>query len=254
MIAAPLLFLLMQGGAAPSPAEAVVQLQEAIRKDPQVESNYTELGNVLLRTQNFSEAAMVLEAAQRRFPESAQAALSLGVAYYGLRRFSDAVGALLQAGKLDGDAEQPIAFLSRLPENWADRKPEVVALFRNYAARHRTSALAHFALGMATTDAAELRKAVRLNPRLAEAHFELGAVLETQRNFAGAIAAFQKATELRPRDPNPHYRLSRLYARLGDDTRAATERALHEQLTAEEKMELDRRQAGAQHLKLTVRP
>jgi len=258
-MAAPFLLFVMlaqQGGAAlsSSPAQAVVELQDAIRKNPQIESNYTDLGNVLLSTQNFSEAALVLEAAKARFPGSAQVALSLGVAYYGLRRFPDSVAAFLDAGKLDRNAEQPVAFLSRMSENWADRKDDVVRLFTAYAKNHPGNALAHFALGRATADAAELRQAIKLNPRIADAHMELGAVLETQRDLVGAIAAFRRAAELGPKNPIPHYRLSRLYARTGDAARAEAERALHEKLSAQEKAELDRRQAATQHLQLTVRP
>jgi tetratricopeptide (TPR) repeat protein len=258
LMTAPFLLIMLfaqQGGAeSSSPATAVVQLQDAIRKNPDVESNYTDLGAVLLRTQNFNEAALVLEAARKKFPSSAQAALSLGVAYYGLRRFSDAVSAFLETGKLDGDAEQPVAFLHRMPENWGDRKADVIALFTAYANRHPKSAIAHLALGSATRNAAALRKAIALNPRIPDAHIELGAVLEAERDYTAAIAAFQRAVVLAPKNPVPHYRLSRLYARTGDSARADAERALHEKLTAEEKAELDRRQAATKHLNLTVRP
>ena len=256
---APFLLIMLfaqQAGAAQdsSPAQTVVDLQEAIRKAPDVESNYTDLGNVLLRTQNFNEAALVLEAARRKFPSSAQAALSLGVAYYGLRRFSDAVSAFLEAGRLNSNAEQPIAFLTRMPENWGEKKTDVIALFTSYAKSHPRSAMGHFALGSATRDAAELRRSIQLNPRFAGAFIELGAVLETQRDFTGAIAAFRRASALAPKNPVPHYRLSRLYARTGDSAKAEAERALHEKLSAEEKAELDRRQAATPHLKLTVQP
>jgi eukaryotic-like serine/threonine-protein kinase len=250
---APFLLLalfLQQDGA----ARAVVELQEAIRQNPQIESNYTDLGNLLLGTQNFSEAVLVLETARSKFPSSAQAALSAGVAYYGLRRFSDCVAAFLDAGRLDPDAEQPIAFLNRMPENWADRKNDVIALFTAYAKTHARSALAHFALGRATGDVAELREAVKLDPRRADAHLELGIVLEKQNDFAGAIEVLRRAADLAPKNPVPHYRLSRLYARTGDSVRADAERALHEKLSAEEKAELDRRQAATKHLDLKVRP
>lgn len=234
------------------PARAVVELQEAIRKNPDLESNYTDLGNVLLRTQNFSEAVLVLEAARSKFPQSAQAALSSGVAYYGLRRFQDAVAAFVDAGRLDPTVEQPIAFLARMRETWGDRKAEVIGLFEDYAKRHPRSALGHFALGSATGSAAELQHAIRLNPRFMEAHLELGSVLEKERDFPGAIAAFERAAQLSPRNPVPHYRLSRVYARTGDSARAEAERALHKKLAAEEKAELDRRQAATQHLNLRV--
>jgi cytochrome c-type biogenesis protein CcmH/NrfG len=257
---APFLLLalfLQQGGAAPStsdPARAVIELQEAIRKNPDVESNYTDLGNILLRTQNFGEAALVLEAARSKFPESAQAALSAGVAYYGLRRFSDAVAAFLDAGKLDPDAEQPISFLSRMAETWGNLKSDVIDLFSSYAKRHPRSALANLALGRATADAAALQRAIKLNPKSADAHFELGVVLEAGKDFPAATKAFERAAQLAPKNPVPHYRLARLYARAGDSAKAEAERALHEKLAAEEKARLDARQAATKHLDLKVRP
>ena len=252
-----LVLLLQQGGAALSqsdPAQAVIALQQAIRKNPEIESNYTDLGNLLLRTQNFSEAAVVLETARSKFPKSAQPALSAGVAYYGLRRFPDAVAAFLDAGGLDPDAEQPIAFLSRLAANWGEKKSEVVTLFSSYAKRHPTNALAHLALGRATADADALNAAIKLNPKSAEAHFELGVVLEARKDFPAATKAFERAAELAPKNPVPHYRLARLYARAGNSAKAEAERALHEKLAAEEKARLDERQAATKHLNLTVRP
>ncbi len=235
------------------PAKVVAALQEAIRKNPEVESNYTNLGNLLLRTQNFPEAAMVLEATRKRFPQSAQAAVSLGVAYYGQRRFSDAVATFLEASHLDRDAEQPIAFLNRMSEHWGDRKAEVIDLFAGFANGHPQSALAHLALGRAKSNAAELRRAIALNPRMADAHFELGIVLESQKDFPNAIAAFQKSAQLSPRNPTPHYRLFRVYSRTGDTAKAETERTLHEKLSAEETAELDRRQSATKHMEMKVR-
>src|SRR5262245_58475673 len=110
----PVLFFALLGqDSVPSsdPAKAVITLQEAIRREPDRESNYTDLGNLLLRTQNFPQAVTILEAARIRFPKSPQVVLSLGVAYYGQRRFPDAVDAFLAAGRLAPEAEQPVAFL-----------------------------------------------------------------------------------------------------------------------------------------------
>lgn len=258
-MSAPFLLLLLlaqQSGAAPrtSPAEAVVQLQAAIRANPRVESNYTDLGNLLLATQNFNEAALVLEATRKQFPGSAQAALSLGVAYYGLRRFPDAVGAFLEAGKLNPSAEQPIAFLNRTVEHWGSHKPEVVALFTAYAEKNPRSALAQFALGRATADMEKVKLATQLAPSVPDGFLELGALQEAKREYPAAIAAFRRAAELNPKDPVPHYRLSRLYARTGDAAKAEAERRLHEKLTAAQKAELDKRQGSTPHLKLSVKP
>lgn len=247
-----LLLLALQGAA--DPAQAVMQLQEAIRKEPGRESNYTDLGNILLGTQNFREAAMVLEAARNRFPESAQASLSLGVAYYGQRRFPDAVGAFLDAAKLDADAEQPVVFLGRIMEHGGERGEEIKSIFGAYAKRHPGNFLGHFLYGKAAGDPAALRRAIAIHPRYWESHFELGNLLERARDYSGAAGAYECAARAAPRNPAPQFRLFRVYSRLGQAAKAVEAKTKHERLTADEKAELDRRQGGTKHLNLKVQP
>lgn len=239
--------------AAADPARAVVELQQAIRKDPARETNYAELGNLLLSTQNFREAALVLETARTRFPESAQVRLSLGVAYYGQRRFPDAVAAFLEAAERDGDAEQPVAFLGRILEHAGGRSGEVKAVFEKFAQAHPRNFLGHFLSGKSTGSAPALRRAIALQPSYWESHFELAALLEQSQDFAGAAASYQRAARLAPGNPAPHYRLFRVYTRLGKTAQAAAARQRHEVLTAEEKKAIDQRQAAAKHLDLQVR-
>ena len=236
--------------AAGRPDRAVVEYQKAIRLDPAKEAYYTELAHVLLRTQNFAEAITVLEYAQPRFPASAQVALSLGVGYYGQRRFADAVGAFLNACKLDPDAEQPHLFLGRVLEHASARMQEVTERFAQFVERNPNHWMGHFLLGKASAQEEPLRKAIKLKPDFWEAHFELASVLEQKRDFPSAIAEYQLAAKCAPKHPQPHYRLYRLYVRTSQPEKAAAERALHEKLTADEKAELDRRQAEAKHMEL----
>lgn len=246
------LFLVAQLSA--DPAKALVELQNAIRADPSKESNYTDLGNLLLGTQNFKEAVIVLEHARERFPQSAQAALSLGVAYYGQRRFDDAITAFLDAAKLDPDAEQPVAFLGRMLDSAATRETELAGIFAAFAKRQPKSFLGHYLFGKVTKSEPDLRRAITLNPRCGDCYVELGGVLESKRNFADAEKSYLAAARLSPKDPVPHYRLSRVYARLGSTEKAAAERELHQKLAAEQQAELDRRQAAARHMDIKVQP
>ncbi len=247
-------FLLLAAQISADPATAVRELQAAIQAEPAKESNYTDLGNLLLSTQNFREAEIVLKHARTRFPQSAQAALSLGVAHYGQRQFPEAVGSFLDANKLDPDAEQPIAFLGRTLEHAGDRQPEVVEAFASFSRAHPKNFLGFFLSGKASHSEAALRKAIELNPGFWESHLELGNLLEASHDFAGAARSYQAAAKLAPKNPVPHYRLSRVYARMGDPAKASAERALHEKLSSDEKAELDRRQAAARHLDLKVNP
>lgn len=246
--------LLLAAQISADPAKALAKLQDAIRADPSKESNYTDLGNLLLSTQNFREAAIVLEHTRAKFPHSAQAALSLGVAYYGQRRFDDAITAFLEAAKLDPDAEQPVAFLGRVLDNAGARQQEVAEAFDAFAKRQPKNFLGHYLSGKLTKSETSLRRAIALNARCADCYVELGGLQESKRAFAEAEKSYLAAARLNPKDPAPHYRLSRVYARLGEAEKAAAERARHEKLAAAEQEELDRRQAATRHLDIKVQP
>ena len=88
-----------------------------------------------------------------------------------------------------------------------------------------------------------LRKSIAENAEFWESHFELGGVLEAKHDFAGAAREFSRAAELNPKNPGAHYRLARVYDRLGKTDEAKAEHALHEKLTQEENAFI-RRQAG----------
>lgn len=238
-------------GQSNDPARVVAELQAAIRANPLVEENYTQLGNVLLSTQNFREAILVLEHAREKFPQSAQAALSLGVAYYGARRFEDAVKGFIVASKLAPAVEQPVMFLGRVWEHVGPHEAEAVERFRAFVQAEPRSPLGHFLLGKATGDAAALRKSLTLQPT-PDAHFELGQLLEQQGKYAAAAVEFEKCARLAPKFPVPHFRLFRLYTRLGQKEKAEAHRALHGRLEAAEKADADRRQGATKHLDLKV--
>ena len=60
-----------------------------------------------------------------------------------------------------------------------------------------------------------LREAIRIDPRIASAHFELGNVLETKGKTEAAILEFREAARLDPNYAEPHFALARIDRRLG---------------------------------------
>lgn len=62
-----------------------------------------------------------------------------------------------------------------------------------------------------------LHQAAEYDPRLPQARYQLGRVLEMQGDHQGAIESLDKAVELDPTYPEPHYLLGRIYHRLGND-------------------------------------
>ncbi len=69
------------------------------------------------------------------------------------------------------------------------------------------AALAHQAVGALDTAADFFRKTLRADPKLAQAHNSLGAVLQAQGNAKEAAFAFKKALALQPKYGRAHYNL-----------------------------------------------
>ena len=65
-----------------------------------------------------------------------------------------------------------------------------------------------------------LNKALDLDPKFPEAHFELGKIYFDERNYPQAIGAYERAVSLRPTFAEAYYRLSRAYAMVGNQKKA----------------------------------
>ena len=239
----------------------MLELQQAIRKSEFEESYYFDLANVLLQHQNFDAVIQLIEASRRIFARSAQLELVLGVAYYGQRRFGEAVGSFLRTIAIDRSVAQPYVFLGRILEHAGDRLPEIIERFRARAAAMPKDFMAQHLYGKAlaasggeTANAeAALRSSIALRNDFWESHYELGLLFEKERNFEGAAKELERSIALNPNAPAPHYRLARVYDRLGRREDAAGERSLHEKLTAEEKVAMEKHVSGVKRLELVIK-
>jgi tetratricopeptide (TPR) repeat protein len=202
------------------------------------ESYFFEAAQMHLRQQDFAAALATLDAGRKRFDKSAQLELAAGVAYYGLRRFPEAIDAFLRTIDLDPSVDQPYVFLGRMVDQAEGRLPRVTKAFAAYAQRAPDNYLSNFlygkALALANDPAAEalLRKSIAQNEGYWESHFELGVLLGARRQFDEAAREMRRGADLHPDDPAPHYHLARFYDRLGKPAEAAAERELHARLTA----------------------
>ena len=68
-----------------------------------------------------------------------------------------------------------------------------------------------------------LREALRHDPNLPQANYQLGRVLEMQGKYQDALQLLQRASELDPAFAEPHYLLGRIYHRLGRTEQAKSE-------------------------------
>lgn len=72
-----------------------------------------------------------------------------------------------------------------------------------------------------------LREAERLHPEFADTPFQYGVAMEDLGRYPEAIEALLRATRIDPDHLPAHFRLSRVYQRLGDEDNARREREIH---------------------------
>lgn len=226
--------------------EAQAAAEKALAQNPYDEDSYFRLAQVHLVRLDFPGAVKVLEDGRKSFDKSAQLELAYGVALYGQRRFPEAVTAFLRTTDLAPAVPQPYIFLGKILEHAGDRLPDIVRRFTLYQQQHPDVAVGYLLHGKAL--AAQLpptgyppqaeeaqsliEKALALDGKSAEAHYELGCLFERKRDFPAAAAQLERALSLDEKLAEAHYHLARVYDRLGRPDAAAAQRALHEKLTA----------------------
>jgi tetratricopeptide (TPR) repeat protein len=200
---------------------------------------YFHEAEMLLHEEKFSEAADLLATALQKHPDDAQLTLALGVTRYGQRRFDDAIALFLKTIDLQPDAVQPYLFLGKMLDQAGDRLTKITAHFERWAAANPSSGSAQLLLARALLASDPhspraldlLRLSIALAPDDWEAHYELGALLESRHAYEASVAELATAVKLAPRQPAPHYHLARVYDRLGKPDQAKAERDIHQALT-----------------------
>lgn len=224
-------------------------LKLAVESNPYEESLHYDLGYFHLRNQDFGSAAEAFTAGRRYFDKSPAIEIGLGIAAYGQRKFEEAVDRFLRAAQLAPGVEQPHAFLGRLLQHASHRIDDVKERLREFHERDSNSHFGPFLYGQAllakpgaakdaeTLASAEalFRESINRKEEFWESHYELGVLLERKREFAAAEKHLQRAAALNPGSSKPHYRLARVYQRLGKAREARRERELHKRIAEQER-------------------
>jgi tetratricopeptide (TPR) repeat protein len=207
---------------------ALTEYREAIRLSPYDEALRFDLAQALLGHEEFGPAADVLEDARKLFDRSAQIELALGVAYYGQRRFPEAVNSFLRTIELAPEVSQPYVFLGKMLDQAGDRLPEVERRFEEFERANPNNYPGEIEK--------LLRKSIALNATSWEATYELGVLLESSHDYARAARELELSAKLNPDVAAVHYHLARVYSRMNKTEEAAKERVRHQELTGRDKV------------------
>ena len=219
---------------------AAEEFQKAAHREA-TEEHLFDWGNNLLQLRAYEPATEVLSEAIRRYPRSARLHVGLGIARYSRGQFEAAIRAFCAAADLEPGDERPYLFLGEMYGVSTELSPEVTKRLARFVERRPGHALGHFFYAMSLWKGApgtvpppdvqgHLKQAISLDPRLAKAHFQLGALYTDQRRDPEAIAALKEAVRLDPALAQAHYRLAQVYRRTGRQDLAEKALAAFERL------------------------
>lgn len=235
----------------------------AARLEP-TEANEYVVGVEFLRHWTFHPAAQEFRAALQQYPESRRLRAGLGVAYFGDHNYSEAIAVFSGLLAADPDNVTYADLLGRSCSVLTEGSDAHCAALTAFAQEHpedgRIATDAAIGLldregGPPQLEEAErlLRTALRAEPDLPEAHYEMGILLQRRNRWKASVAELQTAIRLKANYAAAHYRLALALARTGQRDRARAEIALQQKYSAQENLDRDRRLSQMQTLLVTMR-
>jgi len=191
---------------------AVAKYEALIAAAPRLAPAYNNLGALYLRLREFREAAHTLEEGLKIDPRMSSAAALLGIALYESGDYAAArsrlesvlrnnpkddhaelflANDLLKLGDLNAAASHLQQLASRQPKN-----QEVWYLLGKVHMKLSEQALAHLN---------------EIDPNSVWVHQISGEIMESMKNYEGALLEYRKAIELAPTQPGIHYLLGNAY-------------------------------------------
>jgi tetratricopeptide (TPR) repeat protein len=213
------------------------------------EGQYAELIRALAGMGQPAAALDAAELALKDVPDSALLHASRGLLEMQLHRYLQAVGSYRRANEL-GPANADFALGVAVAQTAAGMATEAEGTLEKSLALFPDNALIHLQYGIlllqvaerGATDAAtrakvHLRRAIALDPLLAEPHFRLGNAAIAEDNLLDAIRHLEAAVKLDPGGSKIHLALARAYNRVGRQEEASRlQRRFLELKAKEEKM------------------
>ncbi len=230
--------------------EAAQSYQRAAELAPAVEQYRINLALELVRHATFEPAATVLERASADFPRSARVKTLLAVTYYAQAKVNEAVRALIAAldveptfapareylARVTLDAQTPdagaVAALCRAPDGFC-------AAAKLRADGDDSAAFADLKL-LAFSQGGTLR-------------CELARAYEWREQWAAARGEMEACVKWASQNPQHHYRLARIYQRLGLTELARREAELQRATTRQAAEEVERREQAVQSFQYVLK-
>ncbi|HEX5412940.1 MAG TPA: tetratricopeptide repeat protein [Terriglobia bacterium] len=227
--------------------EAVAHMDRAVALDPTRESNYLDVGMMLLHDNRFNGALVAARKAVEVAPRSYTAYRFLGLAQYKMGELKAAEKTYAKAVELNPKDQQSLLGLAsaQVDDGRIDEAEATFAKVIRYFPKDANLYLQYGRMLLTYRGASGskiearavtlLRKAITLDPSLAEAHYLLGNLALTKGDTGKALPELELAVKLDPKPSSAHYALARAYLRLGRQAEGMEQMRLFQQLKGKEK-------------------
>jgi tetratricopeptide (TPR) repeat protein len=193
-------------------AGAIAKYESILQIAPRLGAAYNNLGSLYLKQREYRKAAAILEKGLKIDPSMTSATALLGMVLFETGDYPAArlkLEAALRANPKDNNLELVLANdLIKLGELEA-----ATAHLQLLAHRDSNDQEVWYLLGSSYMKLAEqaLSKLTEIDPDSVLVHEVSGEIMESMKNFDGALIEYKKAVEMAPKQPGTHYRLGSAY-------------------------------------------
>ncbi len=191
---------------------AIAKYQAILRIAPRLGSAYNNLGLLYFKLRDYENAVGILEQGLKVNPAMPTASALLGISLSELGRYAEARPRLeeaLRRNPRDNDAEK---FLANDLIKLGDLEGAAAHL-RQIARRQPQDQEVWYLLGEVYMQLSQqaLSKMNAINPDSELVHEMSGEIMESMKNYDGALFEYKKAADMAPEKPGIHYKLGNVY-------------------------------------------
>jgi tetratricopeptide (TPR) repeat protein len=193
-------------------AAAAAKYESLLQIAPRLGAAYNNLGSLYLRLREYQKAAAILEKGLKIDPKMSSASVLLGISLYEMDDYAAArprLESALRANPKDDHAE---LFLANDLIKLGDLNAAALHL-RQLSLRQPENQEVWYLLGKVYMNLSEqaLSKLNEIDPDSVWVHEISGEVMESMKNYDGALLEYKKAVELAPQQAGTHYLLGNAY-------------------------------------------
>jgi tetratricopeptide (TPR) repeat protein len=220
---ADLLYLRGQIRQALSQGESSEDLGQACRLRPSTENFCVDAALGLMKQERFASALEILQLSLEYSPSSVAFLSTLGLVQFRLGKYREAIESYTRALAIDSDSDasrEGLAFLLYITGDLVKARSVVEERVGNPASDFYLSQLHGMILyrlspKLWSEATRSIDRALEKNPSFAPSYFLRGKIEMERGSLEAALRDFQRAAELDPKYPLPHYKIAQVYIRQG---------------------------------------